>query len=104
MVDVIPVPNTTAPTLRMPLSDRMINISTFLENLSVLSIVPLAGRDISDGTMPVFIIIPVDKELHPASGQFKSFKTFGRIVRTILACTKQRFGIRIVIADTGAAV
>ena len=103
MVDVIPVPNAVTPTLRMPLPDRMINISTFLEDLSVLSIVPLAGRDISDGTMPVFIIIPVDKALHPASGQFKGLKAFGRIARTILARTEQRFGIWIVIADSGPA-
>lgn len=103
MFDVIPVPDITAPTLRMPLPDRMIKILTFYKNFSVLPGMSLAGGNITDATVKMFIVIPVDKPPHPASGQFKGLKAFGRIVRTILARTEQRFGIWIVIADSGSA-
>jgi hypothetical protein len=59
--------------------------------------------DILNSTMQMLMIIPMNKSGHPFPGCFNGRERAAGIIRPVLAGPEQRFRVRIVIADPGAA-
>ncbi len=98
MVDIIPISGCSAPAVTVLTFRLFINHLPLLKNLDVFSPMPLIRGDKTNRTVPMDIVIPLNKLAHPAAGILDFFKSAFRIVRTVFARSKKRFRIGIVIA------
>jgi len=64
-----------------------------------LSAVTLLRRHKLDAAVAVPIVVPVDKRRHPLAGLVLVGKWPSRVIRPLLRCAEQRFGVGVVIAD-----
>jgi hypothetical protein len=103
MIDVIPVPGFSAPAVCISAFSLLINKLPVMKDLTIFAPMALIRGDKSNRTVPMDIVIPINKLGYPLTGVLDRFKSKFRIVRPIFARSKKRFRIRVVIADSRPA-
>ncbi len=82
----------------------LIQLTTLIQDFSVLSIMAFRCGNEMDRAVPVIMVIPTDKAQDPFVGILNGCKAISRVSRTIFTCSEQRFRIWIVVAHAGPAV
>jgi hypothetical protein len=70
-------------------------VTTDLDGLSAVAVM---GRHELDTAVAVPMVVPVDKRGHPLAGLVLAGKWPSRVIRPVLRCAEQRFGVGVVIA------
>ena len=100
MIDIIPVPGCSAPTVCIPAFGFFINQLSMMKYLTIFSPMALIRGNKANRTVPMDTVIPKDKLGHPPAGGLDRFKSGFRIVRPIFTRSKKSLRIGIVIADS----
>ena len=71
-------------------------MSTDLDSLTAMA---LMGRHELDAAVAVPMVVPVDKRRDPLAGLVLAGKWPSGVIRPVLRCAEQRFGVGGVVAD-----
>src|SRR5699024_6879149 len=96
----LPVPDVAAPSGGITPFGLLVNLMTPGQDLCVQPGMALGRCDISNLTVTMLVVVPSNEASHPAPGMIKIGKPACRVIRPILASTKQRLGVSIVVGDT----
>ena len=77
----------------------LVHDSSMPTDLHGLPAVTLLRRRELDPAVAVPMVVPVDKRRHPLAGLVLAGKWPSRVIRPVLRCAEQRFGVWVVIAD-----
>ena len=83
----------------MSLARLLVDDSAVTTDLDGLTAVTLLRRHELDAAVAVPMVVPVDKRRHPLAGLVLAGKWPSRVIRPVLRCAEQRFGVGVVIAD-----
>src|SRR5919106_131388 len=72
--------------------------------MACLAAVALLRGNEANTPMAVFVIVALHKLLHPDAGLLQAGKPLGGIGRAVLAGTKERLGVGVIITVTGAVI
>jgi len=64
-----------------------------------LAIVTLLGRHEFDAAVAVLVVVQVDELGHPLASLVLAGKWPSGVIRPVLRCAEQRFGVGVVVAD-----
>jgi hypothetical protein len=81
------------------LASLLVDDSAVTTDLDGLTAVTLLRRHELDAAVVVPMVVPIDKRRDPLAGLVLAGKWPSRVIRPVLRCAKQRFGVGVVIAD-----
>lgn len=82
---------------------RFVYLAAHFKNFDVPDILPFSARHVPDSTVPMVMVVPTHKSLHPTPGVFEQFNSAGRIVQPVLDDAEQSLRVGVIVADMRAA-
>lgn len=97
------VPDATGPAFRMGLPGTLVGSLSQGEDLLCLATVTLSRCHIPQGAVTVLVVVPVLEVMHPLVRLFKRGEALRGEAGALLQRAEERFGVGVVVADSGAA-
>ena len=97
-----PVSGVARPAGRVKFASPGVERMSGSQYREIVACMTLSRTDVTNTTVTMINVVPVHEASCPGARLFEIGKALGGELRPVLGGAKQRFGVRVVVADTGS--